>query len=278
MYSKAIRESELAVERRRADTDISGVDYRKERTVGGVWERIRIKTEEGARSIGRPMGKYDTLVIGRLERSDAETILDLSDEVARELCALCDGAEAIPERVLVVGLGNPSLTPDAVGPRTAELVEATMHLPRERREQFDGEECSQIAVIIPSVAVHTGLESFDIVKGVCEKTHPDLIIAIDSIACRSPQRLGSSIQFCDTGIAPGAGMSEGVRVIDRGTMGVPVISVGVPTVIDARLLCRECELEGEELYVCPKDVSTVVEVASRIIAGGINQAFGINAY
>ena len=138
MISRGIHESELAVERRRADTDVLGVDYRKERTLGGVWERIRIRSEEGARSIGRPIGKYDTLVIGRLERSDAETILDLSDEVARELCALCDGIEAIPERVLVIGLGNPALTPDAIGCEAAKIVKPTMHISEhDRYDTYD---------------------------------------------------------------------------------------------------------------------------------------------
>ena len=137
-------------------------------------------------------------------------------------------------------------------------------------------ECSEIAVIIPSVAAHTGIDSLQVIKGVCNSIQPDLIIAVDSIVSRSPKRLGSSIQLSDTGIRPGGGVGASSGAIDRQSMGAPVIAIGVPTVIDARHLSDKTE--GEDLFVCPSNVSTLVEVAARIIAGGINQAFGLASY
>lgn len=265
--------SDLAVERRRADTELRGVQFKRQRCAVGEWERILITDEEGAKSIGRPMGSYDTLTVGRMDHFDSDRIDDAADEVARQLCLMCDRISVYPDRILVVGLGNRELTPDAVGPITVSRVEATLHLCRSQRELFEGLECSEIAAIEPGVAARTGIESRDTVIGVCSRIRPDLVIAVDSIAARAPQRLGTTLQFSDTGIRPGSGLRKGDRAIDENALGIPVLSIGVPTVIDARLLCQSSELG--DLFVSPKDINAVVETAGRIIAAGINQAFGI---
>ena len=131
--------TDLACERRRADTTIDGVDFRKERRDGGVWERITISSQEGERSIGRPMGHYDTLNLARMDTLDYDSIDDAREEVASQLCLMCERLDVIPDKILVVGLGNRELTPDSVGPRSADRVEATRHIKELDEKVFYGD-------------------------------------------------------------------------------------------------------------------------------------------
>ena len=265
--------TDLAIERRRADTEIQGVEYRSKETDGGVWECVRVYSDAGARSIGRPMGNYDTLNTGKLELLDEDGILDATEEIARKLCERVDALGAIPDRILVVGLGNRALTPDAIGPKSAENVKPTLQISSLDKRTFYDLECSEIAVLTPGVTANTGMDSFDIIGGVCHKTSPDLIIAIDSIATASTERLGATVQISDTGIFPGSGVGNSHKELSEKSLGVPVISIGVPTVIDARVFGA-----SESLLVVPKDIEEITSVAGRIIGGAINQAFGICPY
>ncbi len=265
-------ESDLACERRRANASVAGISYKCERCPSGSWERICISSEEGSKSIGRPIGNYDTLNTGRLDLLDLDGADDAKNEVAAELCRLFDKNGISPERILVVGLGNKALTPDAVGPMTAELVEPTMHISRCDRKMFESLECSEIAVIAPGVCASSGLDSSAVTVGVCEKIKPDAVIAVDALASRSPDRLGTTLQICDTGIFPGTGLGYGTEAIDRDLLGVPVIAIGVPTVINSNAFGSN----SAGMFVAPKDINGIVESASRIIAGGINQAFGLD--
>ena len=271
------RDSDLACERRRADTSLSGVSYRKEFTAGGVWERIRITDSEGEESIGRPRGSYDTLTVERMDLLDAEELEDASEEIARELCRLVEGAAASPDRILIVGLGNRELTPDSVGPRSVELVNATMQVKEYDPLTFASLNCSEIAVLSPGVSSESGLDAAALVRSVCDMILPDAVIAVDSLAARSSARLGRTVQLSDTGIFPGSGIGNPRGEITKKTVGLPVIAIGVPTVIDARLLVGESSemLSGEAMFVSPKEINGIVKSAARIISGGINQAFGI---
>ena len=268
--------SDLAVERRRADTSAAGIEYSKQPSLIGSWERIRVLTEEGEDAIGRPRGRYDTLHIPSMGELDGVDLEDAAEEVSRELCSLCDANKISPYRILVVGLGNGELTPDAVGPRAAGRISPTLHLAKCDREAFEALGCSEIAVVTPNVKGKSGLCTADLIGGVCERICPSLVIAVDSLAARSPSRLGTTLQFSDTGIHPGSGVGSHEAAIDEDLTGAPVIAIGVPTVIDSRLL-----VEGEEggatsnMLVCPKDIDTLVTNASKIISQGINQAFGL---
>ncbi len=264
--------SDLACERRRADTAALGVSYTCERCPSGNWERIRIFSQEGAQSIGRPMGNYDTLNTPRLDLMDFDGTDDAINELATELCTLFDKNKIEPHRILVVGLGNEALTPDSVGPKAASLVEPTLHISDGDRVMFDGLECSEIAVIRPGIAARSGLDSAEITLGVCERIKPNAVIAIDALASKSPERLGTTVQICDTGIFPGTGLGYGAHAINRELLGVPVIAIGVPTVIDSRFFGDKTS----GMFVSPKDINAIVDAAAKIIAGGINQAFGID--
>lgn len=283
-YSKDHPYTDLACERRRADTSILGVDYKKELGIVGTWERIRISSDAGAQSIGRPIGTYNTLHLDRMDLLEEEAIEDAADEVARELCYMCDINSVVPERVLVVGLGNPDLTSDSVGPAACKGIRATSQIKEFDKELFEGLECSVISVISPGVAAQSGLDAADVVKGICSVMKPDVVFAIDAIAARSPKRLGTTVQISDTGILPGSGIGNHRTPIDKEHIGAPVIAIGVPTVIDSRMFWldargseepAERDACGEAMFVSPREISEIVKVGSRIVSDGINQAFGL---
>ena len=267
--------SDLATERRRADTAVRGVEYRERKCPVGSWEIIRITSAEGARSIGRPLGCYRTLNTKRLDSLDYEVLDDAQNEIAAALCELFAERGVLPQRILVVGLGNGDLTPDAVGPLTASMVKPTLHIMESDMRMFEALECSEIAVICPGVAAKTGLDSATVIKGVFDRIKPDAVIAVDALAARSEGRLGTTIQLSDTGIFPGTGLGGGGCAIDEELLGVPVVAIGVPTVINTRCFCGNADGK-KELFVAPKDINALIDNAAKIISGGINQAFGID--
>ena len=274
--------TDLAVERQRADASIHGVEYTSSECDGGVWECVRIFSEEGARSIGRPCGRYDTLNTGRMDLLGEDEIADATEAVSRKLCETIDNAEAFPERILVVGLGNRNLTPDSVGPKAAATVKPTMHIKDFDEDTFESLGCSEIAVLCPGVSAESGMESTEIIRGVSRRILPDVIIAIDAIATRSAERLGATLQISDTGIFPGSGIGNSRNALNEDTLGVPIISVGVPTVIDSRVFAAGDDTDklpsGEAMLVSPREIDEITDTAARIIGGAINQAFGISVY
>ena len=269
--------TDLAIERRRADLGEAGVEYEKRMCPPGTWERVRVTSDAGARSIGRPRGTYDTLTLPRLDTADDDVLYDAQEEVAKRLCSMCDDISVLPGRILVVGLGNIKLTADSIGTKSATRVKPTMHIREYDEDFFDELECSEIAVLCPGVPAITGMDTATTVRVVCEGISPDVILAIDSISTRSRTRLGNTIQICDTGIFPG-GMGNLRDPITRHSIGVPVIGIGVPTVIDSRLFApqsRISEIDFEPLFISPREIDEITDNAAMIIGGAINQAFGL---
>lgn len=286
MDTKSLPESDLALERRRADTDIDGVEYKKLPCGRFLWERIRITSKAGEESIGRPRGIYDTLTLPRMDRLDTDGEEDAAEELARELCYLFDTSNIQPRRILVAGIGNRALTPDSIGPKTAEKITPTMHISGFDSSIFEALECSEIAVIAPGVTASSGMESSEIIKSICDAIKPDAVIAVDSLASRSSSRLGATVQICNTGIFPGSGIGNRRGALNRESLGVPVIAIGVPSVIDTRIFIDEelsrrakyskgAKTDTEPMFVSPREIDSITDVASRIIAGAINQAFGV---
>lgn len=269
--------TDLACERHRADLNVPGISYRRDEGTPFIWERIEISSREGEAAIGRPRGYYDTLTTERMDLLDEEDVEDASNEIAKELCRLFDKCGITPLRILVAGLGNQNLTPDSIGPKAAELVNATMHIREDDAELFHSLECSEIAVIIPGVTAKTGLESTDTVAAICDMIEPDAVIAIDSIASRCSSRLGTTVQISSTGIFPGSGIGNRRKPLGEKALGIPVIAIGVPTVINAALLSdsKSKEESNSGMFVAPKDIDAISSVAAKIISGGINQAFGL---
>ena len=276
-YNGDLPYTDLALERRRADVDTPGVEYTKEKCAVGYWERIKISSKKGAESIGRPMGLYDTLGICRVDMLDSVKIEAAKDEIAGGICRILDASEIFPGRILICGLGNPYLTPDAIGCEAAREIKPTMHIKEHSPKLFTKLSCAEIAVIAPGVAATSGLDAAVIVRGVCDIIKPDAVIAIDALAARDVGRIGSTIQICNSGISPGSGIGNPRLAIGIETVGVPVIAIGVPTVIDTRVMCGGNAIADQPMFVSPKEINDIVSSAARIIGGGINRALGIYA-
>ena len=225
--------------------------------------RIHIHSGAGSEALGRAPGRY---------------ITEYARLIGRELAAL------LPERgtVLVTGLGNESITPDALGPRASRMVLATRHIQGEFARSSGLDDLRATAVLAPGVLGQTGVESGEIVGGLCEVVHPAAVIAIDALASRSVARLGCTVQLCDTGIAPGSGVGNNRKELTEQLLGIPVIGLGVPTVVDARTLAaeltgREDAAEqvaprGAQMMVTPREIDLIISRASRLVAMAVNAA------
>ncbi|MCC8135741.1 MAG: GPR endopeptidase [Ruminococcus sp.] len=224
-------------------------------------------------TIGKGRGRYITLEGSSLSKFSDE-YEDMTQELARELRML------IPEgEILVVGLGNNDITPDALGPQVAAKVLATRHL----RDELDSEEeefltsLRRVSVFAGGVLGQTGIETAEMVKAICRELKPSGIIAVDALACSDIRRLGTTIQLSDSGISPGSGVSNARRELSEKIFGVPVIAVGVPTVVDMHTIVRsftggQPTRNMPNMMVTPRDVDRLTERASQLIAFGINLA------
>ena len=254
----------------KADGEGRGIDFVKTRERGFLWERITIGSHSFKQGCEHPLGRYDTLTVRRTDLLSTDEIFDVAEEIARELCFLFERRGVIPRRILTVGLGNEDLTPDSLGAKCTARINATLQLTKEERN-----DASEIAVFTPGVSSKSGLESVEAVSAICAKIKPDAVIAIDALTARSPSRLGTAIQFSDAGIHPGSGVGKSGLALDSSTLGIPVFSVGVPTVISASAFCKgECG-ELSSMLVAPKEIDVITERAAEAISLGINQAFGI---
>ncbi len=214
--------------------------------------------EEASSKIGKPPGKYVTLVspvVARGERGFYKRLVKAASDALREFCGKT-------ESCLVIGLGNPSMTADALGKCVVSRINVTRGLDKS---------LPQVCTLCPNVLGVTGVESFDVVAGVVHRIKPSLIIAVDSLCAAAPDRLCTAFQITDTGIAPGSGVSNYRFRIDKATMGAPVVSVGVPLVVYASTLSGE-KKQDDGLVVTPKDIDLIVEDCAEIIASAINNA------
>jgi len=216
--------------------DIPGVlmdvDKKEDITV----TRVRVVEEVGARLIGKPRGNYITIEVPKLRENDK----DLQDEVARtlaeEVAHLVDLKD--DSVILVVGLGNWNVTPDALGPRVVEHLLVTRHMKEYIPEQVD-EGVRSVCAVAPGVLGITGIETSEIIRGIVDRVKPDLVIAIDALASRKMNRISTTIQLADTGINPGSGVGNNRKELSYESLGVPVVAIGVPTVVDAATMASD---------------------------------------
>ncbi len=270
--------TDLAMEAAADEQNLSPNDVQQEETRAGEMQvtRLHILSARGEQAVGKPRGKYITASLPPL--SDDERQLDEQAQIlGRELAALLP-----PEgTVLVVGLGNRAVTPDALGPATAARVLATRHIRGEFARTAGLADLRPTAVLTPGVLGQTGTESSEIVHGVCREIHPAAVIAIDALAARSMERLGCTVQLCDTGISPGSGVGNNRQPLNKQVLGVPVIGIGVPTVVDAATLVWEMSgqapaQESASMMVTPREIDTVIGRAARLLALAINGALQPN--
>lgn len=249
--------------------EISGVEWLEEEGEDEVVvSTVNITTEEGAERLGRPVGKYVTLECPYLHTNR----LDIHERIIDGLTKIWqDFLEPLPKggSVLVVGLGNRIVTADALGPQVVEQVLATRHIREQLPEEWKGN-MGVVSALAPGVMGQTGMETGEIVEALVLAVKPDMVIAIDALAAGAISRLVNTIQICNTGIQPGAGMGNRRRELSERTLGVPVLAVGVPTVVDASALTKE--EEAEAYYVTPKDMDVVMKRLSLMIASSLNRA------
>lgn len=199
---------------------------------------VKVETKKGAETMGRPMGTYITIEAPAMTEPDEGHHDEISRVLAEQMRPLLPIKEDLS--VLVVGLGNRQVTPDAIGPNVVDNLFVTRHILREYGKHALGMEGAQIiSAIVPGVMAQTGMETAEIVKGIVEETKPDCIIVIDALASRSTKRLNRTIQLADTGIQPGSGVGNHRKGINEGTLGIPVIGLGVPTVVDAATIVND---------------------------------------
>lgn len=277
------------------NVEIRGVeiseDYDEEKDVRTTV--VKITTENGARTMGRPQGNYITIEAPGLSMSDGDYHREISEKLALHLKKLIHLERE--QSILVVGLGNSAITADSLGPHVVDNLYITRHMIREYGLKSMGKErMHRVSGIIPGVMAQTGMETSEIVQGIVAETKPDVVIAIDALAARSTRRLNRTIQITDTGINPGSGVGNHRVGLTEENLQVKVIGIGVPTVVDAATIVRDSmahlldaleETEQKEfleemisphlhtLFVTPRDVDETVKYLSYTISEGLNIAF-----
>lgn len=200
---------------------------------------VVIETENGAKTMGKPKGNYITLEAPNMIDQDEDYHREISVQLAKVLKGLLPTDEK-PFSVLIAGLGNRDVTPDALGPRVVDNMMITRHVIKEYgKYAFGEEEANQISSIVPGVMAQTGMESLEIIQGIIKETKPDCMIAIDALAARSTKRLNRTIQITDTGINPGSGVGNHRHGLSQESLGIPVIAIGIPTVVDAATIVSD---------------------------------------
>lgn len=257
--------------------DIEGIKY-EEVEVGGVkYQKMTVIDKNGETAIGKPIGTYYTAEIASVLRRESETFIDTVVALAgliREMLGTIgdDGC------TLVVGLGNRDITPDVIGPLCTDSVLVTRHLKEHAPKDFAF--LSPVAAISPGVLGTSGIESADYIKWVCDNLKPQRVVVVDALAARSLDRLCRTVQITDTGITPGSGVGNSRSAINKDVLGIPVIAIGVPTVVDIRSLLADMgngslseeAAKTNDMIVTPRNIDSEVACASRVVAYAINLA------
>jgi spore protease len=278
----ALEARELIQESAGAATEIDGVIAREYNRHGFPVTRVEILNEEGVRALGKPVGNYVTVEMQGLMRHEEDSFRRSVQAVAGELAPLLPDSGA--NCVLLAGLGNRDITPDAIGPLAMQNCIVTRHLVEKMPEEFG--RMRPVAAISPGVLGTTGMESAEIILGAIQYAKPGAVIIVDALTSRRLSRLCSTIQIADSGIVPGSGVGNARAALNRETLGVPVISVGVPTVVDAVTLMADLtEQAGQPepdwteiskfsggLMVTPKEIDTQVEKLARVIGYAVSAA------
>lgn len=265
--------------------------------------RVKITNEQAEQSIGKKMGNYITIDIKKMNIITEEEIQKAAEVLANEIKSLIENKVQQKEEILIVGLGNEEVTPDALGPNVIKDIDVTRHIIKYLPQYID-ENARPVSAIAPGVLGTTGIETLEIIKGVVDNVKPKLVIVIDALASRSIERISSTIQLSDTGIVPGAGVGNTRKEISEQTLGIPVIALGIPTVVETAVVVNDAldifieklqqeaksndylnKLKEEDNYeqikeallpkdynfiVTPKEIDELVINMSSIVARGIN--------
>ena len=263
----ALEARELWQESAERTTRLMGVKATKSKLEGYPVTRVDILDHRGEEALGKPQGSYFTIDLTTFWQRKADFFERAVRAVGTELKALLP----VEGSALVVGLGNRSLTADAVGPLALPHILVTRHMLQAMPEEFAG--FSSVAALTTGGLAETGLESFELIAAVAEKLQPRCVIVLDALAAAGREKLCAVLQITDTGLTPGSGVGNHRREVSRKTLGMPVLALGLPTVIRAdQLIGEEAPAEGETLFVTPRDIDQRVRELSRMMAYGIDLA------
>lgn len=305
--------TDLASERRdiykkanKIENEIDGIESEEEEINENIKiERVKITNEAGEKAIGKPIGNYVTIDIKKLKIAQDEEIEKAALILSNELKKIVDLHVDSKGEVLVVGLGNIYVTPDSLGPKVINEIEVTRHIIK-YLPQYVEEGTRMVSAISPGVLGTTGIETVEILKGIVQNIKPKMLIVIDALASRSIERISSTVQISDTGIVPGAGVGNVRNEISIQTLGIPVIAIGIPTVVETAVLVNDSldlfiqklqdeaksneylnKLKEEDNYeeikkallpndynliVTPKEIDDLIENMKDIVSKGINQS------
>ena len=303
--------TDLASERRdlykkanNIENEIDGIEAEEEQISNNIKiTRVKILNENGEKAIGKVKGNYVTIDLKNMKYMGEEDIQSASEVLSEELKKMIDEFVSKEEEILVVGLGNVYVTPDALGPKVINEIDITRHLLKYVPQYLD-KNTRPVSAISPGVLGTTGIETAEILKGIVDNIEPKLVIVIDSLASRSMERISSTIQLADTGIVPGAGVDNARKELTKNTLGIPVIAIGIPTVVETAVVVNDCldvfieklqekaesnaylnKLKEEDNYleikealipkdynfvVTPKEIDKLVENMKDVVARGIN--------
>ena len=304
--------TDLAVERtnlyRKANKleEIDGIETEdKEVSKNIKVSRVKITNENGEQAIGKKKGVYVTIDLKDLKVADEDEIQNASVTLANELKAIIQNHVQSKDDIMVVGLGNLYVTPDSLGPKVINEIDVTRHIIKYLPQYID-ENARPVTAISPGVLGTTGIETYEILKGIVDNVKPKLLIVIDALASRSIERISSTIQISDTGIVPGAGVGNTRAEISENTLGIPVIALGIPTVVESAVLVNDCldllieKMQNEaksnvylnglkeqdnyetikdalnpqnyNMIVTPKEIDDLIENMKDVVARGINMS------
>ena len=265
--------------------------------------KVKITNSNGEQSIGKPMGDYITIDIKNLKIAEEEDIQKSAEVLSNELKQIIDKHIDYKDDILVAGLGNLHVTPDSLGPKAVSDIDITRHIIKYMPQYIDSNS-RPVSAISPGVLGTTGIETLEVLEGVIDKIKPKMLIVIDALASRSIERISSTIQLSDTGIVPGAGVGNTRKELSKKTLGIPVIAIGIPTVVESAVLVNDCldlfieklqeeaksneylnNLKKQDNYeeikealnpydynmiVTPKEIDELIKNMANIVARGIN--------
>lgn len=310
MFNKINFRTDLALERRdifkKSNNldEIDGIDA-EEKVIDENLKvsKVKITNSNGEQAIGKPIGDYITIDIKNLKIAEEEEIQKSAEIMSNELKQIIDKHIDYKDDILVAGLGNLHVTPDSLGPKVVSDIDITRHIIKYMPQYID-ENARPVSALSPGVLGTTGIETLEVLEGVIDKIKPKMLIVIDALASRSIERISSTIQLSDTGIVPGAGVGNTRKELSKKTLGIPVIAIGIPTVVESAVLVNDCldlfieklqeeaksneylnNLKEQDNYeeikealnpydynmiVTPKEIDELIKNMASIVARGIN--------
>lgn len=272
--------TDLAIERLEMNGEIlpTGVTKKESENDGVKTIRVEIETDEAENLLQKPKGTYLTFYVSDF-KNPTESFLNEVEVVSEQLRTILPKNE---KGALIVGLGNSDITPDALGPKTVSYLFATRHIDDALKQAIGLTGISSVCAIAPGVLGQTGIETAEIISSLTKELKPSVVIVVDALAAKSIDRLGTTIQISNTGIAPGSGVQNKRKELSEKTLGVPVVSMGVPMVVDMTTIAHDIFNEeidnnrisekGRTMMVTPREIDVVIEHAAKMVAYAINRA------